>query len=171
MTASPHDRQPHQNQPERDQPEQPDSPPIHIPPGATDPRGRRGVVGIIMRDDAFLVIRRSQTVAAPGLLCFAGGGIEPGESESEALVREMQEELALHVEPVARVWRSITAWGTQLAWWTARIAPDAEPVPNPAEVEAFMWMRREELATAARMLPSLPQFLEAWGRGELSLPK
>lgn len=143
---------------------------IHVPAGATNPRGRRGVVGIIMRDDAFLVIRRSQTVAAPGLLCFAGGGIEPGESESEALVREMHEELAIQVEPVARVWRSVTAWGTHLAWWTARIAPDAEPVPNPAEVEAFMWMRREELAIAAGTLPSLPQFLEAWGRGELSLP-
>lgn len=140
---------------------------IHVPAGATDPRGRRGVVGIIMRDEAFLVIRRSQTVAAPGLLCFAGGGIEPGESESEALVREMHEELTLQVEPVARVWRSVTAWGTELAWWTARIAPDAEPVPNPAEVEAFMWMRREELAIAAGMLPSMPQFLNAWGRGDI----
>ena len=122
-----------------------------------------------MRDEAFLVIRRSKTVTAPGLLCFAGGGIEPGESEPEALVREMQEELALDVEPVACVWRSATAWGTKLAWWTARIAPEAEPIPNPAEVEEFMWMRRDELAVAAKCLPSMPQFLAACDSGEIQI--
>lgn len=142
---------------------------LHVPAGATDPRGRRGVVGVIMRDEAFLVIRRSQLVAAPGLLCFAGGGVEPGESEPEALVRELQEELALEAEPVACVWRSETAWGTRLAWWTARIAAEAEPIPNPAEVEACMWMRREELEIAAKCLPSMPQFLTAWAQGEIEL--
>ncbi|WP_315853003.1 NUDIX domain-containing protein [Candidatus Laterigemmans baculatus] len=142
---------------------------LHVPKGAKDPRGRRGVVGVIMRDETFLVIRRSQRVAAPGLLCFAGGGIEPGESEPQALIRELQEELALEAEPVACVWRSVTAWGTQLAWWTARIEADAEPVPNPAEVEAYMWMRREELEIAAKCLPSMPQFLSAWAQGEIEL--
>jgi 8-oxo-dGTP diphosphatase len=133
-------------------------------------RGRRGVVAIILRGNSFLVIRRSKWVTAPGLLCFAGGGIEPGETESEALVREMQEELALNVMPVSRVWESVTAWGTHLAWWTAAIDAGAEPVPNPDEVADVMWMQHHELRTAAGMLPSLPQFLDAWCNGQLILP-
>ena len=34
------------------------------------------------------------TVTAPGKLCLPGGAIEKGETEEQALVREMQEELA-----------------------------------------------------------------------------
>ena len=143
---------------------------IKIPKGAPSPRGRRGVIGIILRDEAFLVIRRSQKVTAPGLLCFAGGGIEAGESESEALVREMQEELALEVQPVGCVWRSVTSWGTRLAWWTASIPADAQPVPNPDEVAEFMWLKHEQMRVATGMLPSMPQFLDAWTAGHLVLP-
>jgi 8-oxo-dGTP pyrophosphatase MutT (NUDIX family) len=127
-------------------------------------------VGIILRDDAFLVIRRSKLVTAPGLLCFAGGGIEAGESESEALVREMHEELALRVRPVDCVWRSTTTWGTRLAWWTASIDDGSEPIPNPAEVDEVMWLRHDDLRSKTGMLPSMPQFLEAWTTGKLVLP-
>ncbi|MCA9194730.1 MAG: NUDIX domain-containing protein [Planctomycetales bacterium] len=146
------------------------SPPVHFPPGSPNPRGRRGVVAIILRENHFLVIRRSQFVSAPGLLCFAGGGIEAGESESEALVREMREELALEVLPGERVWQSVTAWGTQLAWWTAEIPAESTPVPNPAEVEEVLWLPASELRIRAGMLPSMPQFLDAWSAGHLKLP-
>lgn len=140
------------------------------PNSTPNTRVRRGVIGIILRGDSFLVIRRSATVTAPGLLCFAGGGIEAGESEADALVREMMEELALEVRPVECVWRSVTSWGTQLAWWTASIAADAEPVPNPAEVADVMWMNQTELREAAKILPSMPTFLDAWCDGKLTLP-
>ena len=132
--------------------------------------GRRGVVAIILRENSFLVIRRSQWVTAPGLLCFAGGGIESGETEEDALIREMNEELALQVQPVSRVWESVTAWGTNLAWWTAEIAADAEPIPNPQEVAEVHWMPPEQLRQAAGKLPSLPQFLDAWTAGKFVLP-
>ena len=55
---------------------------------------------MIFRDKRLLVIRRSQTVTAPGTLCLPGGGIEEGETEREALLREMQEELNLDVTPI-----------------------------------------------------------------------
>ena len=45
---------------------------------------RRGVVAVIVRDQRLLVIRRASGVAAPGMYCFPGGGIEPGEIEEEA---------------------------------------------------------------------------------------
>ncbi len=58
---------------------------------------RRGVVGVAVREGQLLVIRRSQTVEAPGAYCFPGGAIDPGETEQDALRREFQEELALTV--------------------------------------------------------------------------
>ncbi len=132
--------------------------------------GRRGVVAVIIREDRFLVIRRSLAVTAPGKLCFPGGGIEPGEEESESLRREMMEELALEVSPVRRLWRSTTPWGTKLAWWLADILPAAEPDPDPEEVAEVFWMSRLELQSAEDVLPSVPQFFQAWRKGRLSLP-
>jgi len=132
-------------------------------------RRRRGVVGVIFREERLLIIRRSLTVAAPGKLCLPGGGIEVGESESEALVREMQEELSIDVTPVRRCWRSVTSWGTNLAWWIADLEEESTPVANPDEVAEVHWMTRDQIRTAREMLPSLPTFVDAWERGEIDL--
>jgi (d)CTP diphosphatase len=134
-------------------------------------RRKRGVVGVILRSDRVLIIRRSLTVAAPGKLCLPGGGIEVGETESVALVREMQEELAIDVAPIRLCWRSITPWGTNLAWWLADLDHSTTPVANPLEVAEYFWMTREEIRTARDMLPSLPTFVDAWERGEIDLSK
>ncbi|TWT91821.1 NUDIX hydrolase [Neorhodopirellula pilleata] len=131
---------------------------------------KRGVIGVIFRDDRLLVIRRSMTVNAPGKLCLPGGGIESGESETEALVREMQEELEIPVNPVRLCHRSVTPWGTQLAWWIAEIIDNVEPTANPEEVSDFFWMTPDEIAQASNVLPSLPDFIGAWRSGEIDLP-
>ncbi len=92
-----------------------------------------------------------------------------GESESEALVREMQEELAIDVKPIRLCWRSVTPWGTNLAWWLAHLDPQVTPIANPDEVAEVHWMSRDEIRTARDMLPSLPTFVDAWERGEVDL--
>ena len=61
---------------------------------------RQGAVAVVVRDDRFLVIRRSANVVAPGAFCFPGGGIEAGETEERALVREFREELGATIVPV-----------------------------------------------------------------------
>ena len=132
-------------------------------------RRRRGVVGVIFRQDKLLVIRRSQTVTAPGRLCLPGGTIEEGETEQEALVREMQEELAIEVQAVRRCWRSITSWGTNLAWWLAILDDEVQPVANPEEVADFHWMDASEIRNSKDMLASLPAFLNAWESGDIDL--
>ena len=132
-------------------------------------RRKRGVVGVIFRQQRLLIIRRSLTVTAPGKLCLPGGTIEAGETESEALVREMQEELAIDVEPVRLCWRSVTPWGTNLAWWLARLEDTVTPIANPDEVAEIHWMSRTQIRTADGMLPSLPTFVDAWERGEVEL--
>lgn len=132
-------------------------------------RCKRGVVAVIVREERFLIIRRSLTVTAPGKLCLPGGGIEEGESEEQALVREMQEELAIDVQPVRLCWRSVTPWGTNLAWWLAHLEPHVDPVPNPDEVAEVHWMDADQVCTAADILGSLPAFVTACRVGEIDL--
>lgn len=116
-----------------------------------------------------MVIRRSQLVVAPGAFCFPGGAIEYGESEEQALVRELQEELNVEVVPVRRLWQSVTPWQVELAWWSAKLAAGAVPRPAPAEVESFHWYTLEEMVALPELLESNRQFLAAIARGEILL--
>lgn len=134
---------------------------------ANDVPPRRGAVAVVCRERRLLVIRRSQLVVAPGAFCFPGGAIEDGESEEQALVRELQEELNVAVVPVRRLWQSVTPWQVELAWWSARLPSAAMPRPSPAEVESFHWYTLEEMAALPELLESNRQFLEATARGEI----
>jgi 8-oxo-dGTP pyrophosphatase MutT (NUDIX family) len=133
------------------------------------PPHRRGAVAVIVRDGRLLVIRRAQCVVAPGKFCFPGGGIEPGESEEGALAREIQEELNVAVRPQRRLWRSITPWGVELAWWLSDLAPGDTPLPNPLEVESIHWHTPDEMAVLPDLLESNQSFLVALARGEFRL--
>src|SRR5689334_13980746 len=114
---------------------------------------RRGVVAVVVRDGRLLVIRRSQLVVAPGAFCFPGG-IEAGESEEQALVREIQEELNAAVRPLRRIWQSETPWSVELAWWLAEFEMNAEPIPAPAEVESIHWHTPTEMTELPGLLES-----------------
>ena len=125
-------------------------------------KGRGGAVAIVPRPPfstkrgepfdfsrvEFLVVRRSATVAAPGALCFPGGGIEPGEEPRDAVVREFLEEVGLEVEVGRFLGEGQTPTGAPLFWFAAdaRSAdPNVELTPQPEEVAAVEW----------RTLPSL----------------
>lgn len=130
---------------------------------------RHGVVAVVWRQQRFLVIRRSAHVAAPGQLCFPGGGIEQGETEPQALAREMQEELACDVRPLRRLWRSRTAWHVELAWWQVALSPPATWTLNQAEVSDAFWLTPDQLGQCLDLLSSNLEFLAAWRRGEFTL--
>lgn len=134
-----------------------------------DPDVRRGVVAVVTRDQRFLVIRRAQGIEAPGAYCFPGGGIEPGETEPQALVRELKEELNVWVRPVDRVWQSVTPWRVALAWWQAELPAGASLQPAPAEVASVHWYSCEELAALPELLESNRHFLAALRQGLVGL--
>ena len=137
---------------------------LRIPGGR--PR-KHGVVAVVQREQRLLVIRRSQFVSAPGRLCFPGGAIELGESEPVALARELQEELAVAIEPRQRLWHSLTPWNVALAWWSAAMSPDAQLIPNPHEVAEVHWLTITQLRESPDLLESNHDFLDAWERREL----
>jgi 8-oxo-dGTP pyrophosphatase MutT (NUDIX family) len=130
----------------------------------TPDRGRHAVVAIIIEESRFLVIRRSEFVKAPGLLCFPGGGIEAGEDFETAVRREAFEELGLNVDVVKHLWSSKTLWGTKLEWLVCTRAIHQEPSPNPEEVSEVHWMEESELRSRADLLGSLPDFFAAKDR-------
>ena len=116
-----------------------------------------------------LVIRRSQSVVAPLTYCFPGGGIEAGESEETALIREIREEIGVEVRPVRRLWQCVTAWKVELAWWLAELDQAARPIPNPAEVASIHWYTPAEMAQLPALLASNRLFLELIASGQITL--
>jgi 8-oxo-dGTP diphosphatase len=71
------------------------------------------VSAAIFRDGRVLIVRRARP-PAHGLYTLPGGGVELGETLEEAIIREVREETALKIEPVA------------LAGYRQAIARDAE---------------------------------------------
>lgn len=105
---------------------------------------RQAIVAVLLRADRVLVIRRGPAVDRPGYWQPLSGKIEPGETQQEALVREVMEEVGLTVVPLAKVWESQTDDGTfRLHWWSAR-ADTGEVIPDPHEVAETRWITPEE---------------------------
>ena len=131
---------------------------------------RYGVVAVILREKKYLTIRRSRFVSAPGSICFPGGGIEAGESESGAVIRELREELGMQIiQPKRLLWRSITPRQVRLAWWLVE-APDQMIVPDRMEVDSFDWRTANELLAANDLLDSNRAFFRAMQEGAFELP-
>ena len=125
-----------------------------------------GVVAVIVRDNRFLVIRRSEFVRAPRRFCFPGGEVQPDETEADALIRELQEELSVPIKPRDCLWRSVTSWGVSLAWWHAELPAEAILCPNLQEVESVHWLLSDELLALPELLESNREFLQAhWANG------
>jgi 8-oxo-dGTP diphosphatase len=58
------------------------------------------VSAAIFREGRVLIVRRARP-PAHGIYTLPGGGVELGETLEEAVIREVQEETALDIEPVA----------------------------------------------------------------------
>jgi 8-oxo-dGTP pyrophosphatase MutT (NUDIX family) len=119
-----------------------------------------GVVVACQDDEGrWLMIRRSEHVVAPLKICFPGGGIEENESQFDAVIREMREELDAIVRPVACVWshcyeeRAVKLWG-----WLADLQPN-KLVPNPNEVAEILWLPEAEAIRHPDALPKTRDFL------------
>jgi 8-oxo-dGTP diphosphatase len=60
------------------------------------------VSAAIFRDGRVLIVRRARP-PAHGLYTLPGGGVELGETLEQAVIREVREETALDIEPIALV--------------------------------------------------------------------
>ncbi|QIG41500.1 NUDIX domain-containing protein [Nocardioides anomalus] len=93
------------------------------------------VLGALVRDDRLLLaLRRADKAAYPGVWDLPGGVVEAGESEPDALARELREELGVRI-----------ATGSHLVSLVA--APAGEPVTLSA------WLVREWVGTPTNTAP------------------
>ena len=123
------------------------------------------VAAVLQRDDgSFLLAQRPEGKVYAGYWEFPGGKVEPGESPSAALARELHEELGIEVErcypwitrdydyehaAVRLRFRRVTAWSGEL---------------HGRESQAFAWQNGGRV-TASPLLPANGPVLRA-----LSLP-
>jgi len=124
------------------------------------------VSAAIIRDGKVLIVRRARPPAG-GLYTLPGGGVEVGENLVQAVVREVQEETGLAVEPVAlagyreaivrdgegRVERHFVILPFAARWIAG------EPVLNE-ELSEAMWLRPSEL-TGLTTTQGLAEIIEA----------
>lgn len=130
-----------------------------------------GVVAVIRRESAFLVIQRGLKIPrAPGMFCFPGGSIEVGESPLEALQREMQEELGIEIEPLGKIWNCQTPRGVPLEWWAAELNSTATLRPCPIEVAWHGWLEIEQILALEQLLPTNQVFLQQLLAGQIQWP-
>lgn len=119
------------------------------------------VAAVICRDDGtFLLAQRPAGKVYEGYWEFPGGKVEPGESATEALARELREELGIDVRQ-AYPWivrrHSYEHATVDLNFYRVTRF-DGEP--HGRENQAFVWQRIEAL-TVAPMLPANGPILAA----------
>jgi 8-oxo-dGTP diphosphatase len=132
------------------------------PPRPLQPDGRiHGVAVAVRRDDGkWLMVRRSQTVGSPLKVCFPGGTVEAGESQEEAVVREMREELGLEVRPLKRVWRydfpdkPLTLFG-----WLAELRYQGPLQINQDEIAEVLWLAPDQGISHPDAMPTNQHFI------------
>ncbi|MEH0885626.1 pyrimidine (deoxy)nucleoside triphosphate diphosphatase [Enterobacter sp. UNJFSC 003] len=61
------------------------------------------VAAIIEKDDKILLAQRPAHADQPGMWEFAGGKVEAGETQPDALIRELREELGIEAQPARYV--------------------------------------------------------------------
>ena len=114
------------------------------------------VAALIEQEGRVLVAQRRADQAHPLSWEFPGGQVEPGESPSQALVREIQEELACSIEVgavVDVVFFAYEAFDLIMPVYRATIRA-GEPVAR--QVAAVVWVTRAQLPTLAFTPADLP---------------
>jgi 8-oxo-dGTP diphosphatase len=105
---------------------------------------KQAVMAVIRRGERLLAIRRGPDAPYAGYWSVPSGRIEPGETQADAVVREVAEEVGLEVTALAKVWECRSDDGAyQLHWWTAR-AHAFELTLDAREISEARWITRAE---------------------------
>ena len=120
------------------------------------------VAGAIERDGRYLAARRTRPEWAAGRWEFPGGKVEPSESDEQALVREIREELGVEIAVVRRVPGEWPLHDDLVLHLYVATLVEGEPQPldhhdqlrwvAPADFDEIEWLEsdREAVATLAK---------------------
>lgn len=119
------------------------------------------VAAVIEHEGRILACRRRPEKAAGGKWEFPGGKIEKGETHSEALVREIREELSASIEVTAPLRTDDTVVGNstiRLICLRARLLGD--PPIQSIDHDELRWVHRSDLPDLDWAAPDLPSVAE-----------
>lgn len=120
------------------------------------------VAAILERDGKILLAQRPAHADQPGMWEFAGGKVEPGESQPKALRRELHEELGIEAivgQYVASHQREVSGRIIHLHAWHV---PDYQGELHAHEHQQLVWCLPEEALTyplAPADIPLLQAFI------------
>jgi 8-oxo-dGTP diphosphatase len=105
----------------------------------------RVVAAVISRDGRYLITQRRPQATLPLLWEFPGGKVEPGETDHQALVREVRERLGVDIEVKGEVRRVVHPYDTytvELHVYECALLSDRL---QPLRVNDFRWVLPSEL--------------------------
>lgn len=106
----------------------------------------RVVAALIEQNGKFLITQRRPEASLPLLWEFPGGKVEHGESDENALQRELQEEMEIELEvgkKVFEVSRDYERYFIELATYECKLV---RPHIRPIRVHDFRWVGKDEFA-------------------------
>lgn len=108
------------------------------------PKTIRVVAAVIERDGQYLITQRRPSAVLPLLWEFPGGRVEEGETDAEALRREVRHRLDAEVEVgamISFVSHAYEHYVVDLHLYDCKLLTDQ---PRAARVHGFRWVRSDE---------------------------
>lgn len=103
------------------------------------------VAGAVIDGDKLLIAQRSKPAELAGQWELPVGKVAEGESEPQALARELREELGIEVEVDTRMGEDVVVGNLVLRAYRARLRDGG--IPHPHEHLALRWVTADELDT------------------------
>jgi 8-oxo-dGTP diphosphatase len=104
----------------------------------------RVVAAVIAKDDRYLVTQRRPAAVLPLLWEFPGGKVEAGETDLEALKRELLHRVGVEVEPgaqISSVSHEYEHYTVELHLYDCRITSGT---PSAVNVHQFRWVESDD---------------------------
>jgi 8-oxo-dGTP diphosphatase len=104
----------------------------------------RVVAAVIAKDGRYLVTQRRPTAVLPLLWEFPGGKVEAGETDLDALKREVKHRVGVTVEPgaqISSVSHAYDHYTVELHLYDCRIT---QGEPSAVNVHQFRWVESED---------------------------
>jgi 8-oxo-dGTP diphosphatase len=114
--------------------------------GARPPRTIRVVAAVIEKDGRYLITQRRATAVLPLMWEFPGGRVEPGETDQQALKRELEHRLGVDIDVgklISFVSHPYEHYVVDLFLYECTLS-SPESALAPHAVNAFKWVASSE---------------------------
>lgn len=102
-------------------------------------------VGVIYRDGQVLIARRPDHLHKGGLWEFPGGKVETGESVTQALSRELHEELGIDIAASSPLLEISHDYPEKQVLLDVHLVTDFNGLPEGKEGQPLAWVSRQQL--------------------------